>query len=227
MQISDEGQGISPEFLPYVFDRFRQADSSTQRKFGGLGLGLSIVKHIVEMHGGRVQAESAGEGRGATFTVNLPIRAVQLDEGDSETGGKLRDTESPDLKPIRLDGIRVLVVDDEEDARRLLVKVLGEAGSVVTAAGSVVEAMAAVAIANPHVLLSDIAMPDRDGYDLIRNIRSTGHSAKELPAVALTAFAHKEERLRVLRAGFQVHVAKPIDPHELIAVVATLAGRVG
>lgn len=227
IQVSDEGQGISPEFLPYAFDRFRQADSSTRRTLGGLGLGLSIVKHIMEVHGGTVHAESAGEGRGAIFTVNLPVRAVHLDEGDGEAAGGSDDAPSLDLTPVRLDGLRVLVVDDEPDARRLLVRVLGEAGAIVTAAGSVVEALAALATANPQMLVSDIAMPVQDGYDLIRQVRGAGLGAKELPAVALTAFAHKEDRRRVLLAGFQVHVPKPIDPHDLTAVIATLAGRTG
>jgi PAS domain S-box-containing protein len=227
IQVSDQGQGISAGFLPYVFDRFRQADSTTQRKHGGLGLGLSIVKHIVEMHGGTVQAQSAGEGHGATFTVNLPVRAVRLDEGNGGAAVHSEEAQLPDLTLIRLDGLRVLVVDDEADARRLLVKVLGEAGAIITAVGSVADAMEALATANPQVLLSDIAMPNQDGYDLIRLVRGAGHLAKELPAVALTAFAHKDDRLRALLAGFQVHVPKPIDPHELIAIIATLAGRTG
>jgi PAS domain S-box-containing protein len=227
IQVSDEGQGISREFLPYVFDRFRQADSSTRRKLGGLGLGLSIVKHIVEVHGGTVRAESAGEGHGATFTVNLPVRAVQIDEGDSQGAGGSGDTATADVTPVRLDGLRVMVVDDEADARRLLGKVLGEAGAVVTAAGSVAEAMEALAAADPEVLVSDIALPGQDGFDLIRQVRGAGRTARELPAVALTAFAHKEDRRRVLLAGFQVHVPKPIDPHDLTAVIATLAGRTG
>jgi PAS domain S-box-containing protein len=225
IQVSDEGQGISPEFLPHVFDRFRQAESSTRRKHGGLGLGLSIVKHIVELHGGTVDAASAGEGRGAIFTVNLPVRAVQAEEADSNAASEFHLALDPMF--VRLEGLRVLVVDDEADARRLLTKVLGEAGAMVTAVGSVAEALVVLASENPHVLLSDIAMPDQDGYDLIRQVRGAGHSAKELPAVALTAFAHKDDRLRVLLAGFQVHMPKPIDPHELIAVTATLAGRTG
>jgi len=227
IQVSDEGLGITREFLPYVFDRFRQADSSSRRKLGGLGLGLSIVKHIVEVHGGTVRAESAGEGLGATFTVNLPVRAVQIDEGDGQAAGNSGDTATADLTPVRLDGLRVMVVDDEADARRLLGRVLGEAGAVVTAAGSVAEAMGALADANPEVLVSDVAMPHQDGFDLIRQVRGTGRTARDLPAVALTAFAHKDDRRRVLLAGFQVHVPKPIDPHDLTAVIATLAGRTG
>ena len=223
IQVSDEGQGISPEFLPHVFDRFRQAENSTRRKQGGLGLGLSIVKYIVELHGGTVDVASAGEGRGAIFTVNLPVRAVQIEEVKGKLASEFHDL--PAL--VRLDGLRILVVDDEPDARRLLTKVLGEAGAVVTAVGSVAEALAEVTTANPQVLLSDIAMPDQDGYDLIRQVRGAGHSFKELPAIALTAFAHKDDRLRVLLAGFQMHVSKPIDTIELIAVIATLAGRTG
>jgi PAS domain S-box-containing protein len=226
IQVTDEGQGISPEFLPHVFDRFRQAESSTRRKHGGLGLGLSIVKHIVELHGGTVHAASAGEGRGAIFTVNLPMRVVQIEEADEKNvASEYRDVPVPES--VRLDGLRVLVVDDEGDVRRILAKVLGETGAIVTTVGSVTEAMVLLETTHPHVLLSDIAMPDQDGYDLIRQVRGAGHSVKELPAVALTAFAHKEDRLRALLAGFQVHVSKPIDPHELIAIIATLAGRTG
>jgi CheY-like chemotaxis protein len=206
-----------------VFDRFRQAESGTRRKHGGLGLGLSIVKNIVELHSGSVHAFSAGEGRGSTFTVILPVRAVQIVEPIPK--GEFHDP--PPLQAVRLDGLRVLAVDDEADARRVLAKVLGEAGASMTAVGSVAEAMAAIATASPHVLLSDIAMPDQDGYDLIRTVRSAGHLAKDLPAIALTAFANKNDRLRVLLAGFQIHLPKPVDPHELVAVVATLAGRTG
>jgi PAS domain S-box-containing protein len=227
IRITDEGQGISPAFLPFVFDRFRQADSSTQRKFGGLGLGLSIVKHIVEMHGGTVRAQSPGEGRGSTFTVSLPVRALQIDDGVGNPAYQSENALPLDLMPVRLDGLRVMVVDDEADARRLLVKVLGQAGAIVTASASVTEALGALSTANPEVLVSDIAMPVRDGYDLIRQVRGQGLTAKTLPAIALTAFAHKEDRRRALLAGFQVHIPKPIDPHDLQAVIATLAGRTG
>jgi signal transduction histidine kinase/ActR/RegA family two-component response regulator len=227
IQVSDQGQGITAEFLPYVFDRFRQAEGRTRRKHGGLGLGLSIVRHIVELHGGTVHADSPGPGRGATFTVDLPVRAVHIERLDNKVQLPLHDSPVMNLKDVRLDGLRVLVVDDEADARRVLSKVLDEAGADVTSAGSVKEALLALTAKDPHVLLSDIAMPDQDGYDLIRQVRNLGHLAKDLPAVALTAFAHKDDRLRVLLAGFQVHVAKPIDPHELIAIVATLAGRTG
>jgi CheY-like chemotaxis protein len=225
IQVGDEGQGISPEFLPYVFDRFRQADSSARRKLGGLGLGLSIVKHIVEVHGGTVGAHSDGEGRGATFTVNLPLHPILTGEGEDPMATDPADTSKPELMPVRLNGLRVLVVDDEADARRLLVKSLGDAGAIVTAVGSVTEALAGLTIANPQVLISDLAMPERDGYELIRQVRGMGLTAKELPAVALTAFAGKEDRRRALLAGFQVHLPKPIDTHDLAAVIAALAGR--
>jgi PAS domain S-box-containing protein len=225
--VSDEGQGISREFLPYVFDRFRQADSGPRRKLGGLGLGLSIVKHIVEGHGGSVHADSAGEGRGATFTVNLPVRAVQFDEFAGGPADESFDAATPAPVPVRLDYLQVLVVDDEADARRLLVKVLGEAGAAVRAAASVAEAMEALLLAIPDVLVSDMAMPGQDGFDLIRKVRAAGLTAKELPAIALTAFAHPEDRRRMLLAGFQVHLSKPVDPHDLAVIIAGLAGRTG
>jgi signal transduction histidine kinase/ActR/RegA family two-component response regulator len=236
IQVSDNGQGISPEVLPYVFDRFRQSDSSTRRRFAGLGLGLSIVKYIVEAHGGTVEADSPGEGKGSTFTVRLPIRAVRIGE-ESEGATIARHTgegETQDTVPsadrrrlVRLDGLRVLVVDDEADARRVLVLVLEQVGAIVTAAGSVREAIEALSTARPDVLVSDLGMPDQDGFDLIRQVRDAGHDAKELPAVALTAFVQRDDAHSALLAGFQVHVAKPIDPHDLTSVVASLAGRTG
>ena len=193
IQVSDSGQGIDPELLPYVFDRFRQADSSTRRRFGGLGLGLSIVKHLVELHGGTVQAQSEGEGRGSTFTVLLPIRAVRTDEsGDDPEADESEQRSTAGLPLVRLDALRVLVVDDEPDARRLLVKVLREAGAVVTAAASAAEAIEALQKSNPEVLVSDLGMPDEDGFDLIRQIRAHGHHAKDLPAVALDGIRPQE-----------------------------------
>ena len=233
LQVIDTGQGIISDLLPYVFDRFRQGDSSTRRKFCGLGLGLSIVKHLVEMHGGRVYAESAGEGKGSTFTVVLPIRAVQVDEqpelpppaaADESTASAQSE---PSLPAIRLDGLRILVVDDEADARRLLNKVLGAAGATVTAAASVTEALQLLDKANPDLLVSDLGMPDEDGYDLIRQVRAKGFSTAKLPAVALTAYAHKDYARRALLAGFQVHLPKPVDPQDLLTVVASIAGRTG
>ncbi len=227
IQISDEGQGLAPDFLPFVFDRFRQADSTSKRKIGGLGLGLSIVKHLVEIHGGTVLAESPGEGRGSTFTVTLPIRAVPVDQLPDAPHRPAFSSSLPEPEPVHLDGLRVLVVDDEPDVRRLLLKVLGGAGAIVTAAASVTEALDALPTTNPQILVSDIAMPTHDGYDLIRQVRSQGLTAKDLPAIALTAFAHKDDRRRTLLAGFQVHVPKPVDPHDLTALIASLAGRTG
>jgi signal transduction histidine kinase/CheY-like chemotaxis protein len=234
IRVMDNGQGISSDLLPHVFDRFRQADNSTRRKFAGLGLGLSIVRYIVEAHGGTVEADSPGEGKGSTFTVRLPIRAVGIGQ-EGEEGKVASDTgegEPEDVAPIvarrplvRLDGLRVLVVDDEADARGALVLVLEQVGAIVTAAGSVREAIEALPKARPDVLVSDVGMPDQDGFDLIRRVRDDGYDARDLPAVALTAFVQKADAHLALLAGFQVHVPKPIDPHDLISVIARLAGR--
>jgi signal transduction histidine kinase/CheY-like chemotaxis protein len=234
LQVRDNGQGISPELLPRIFDRFRQADSSTRRRFAGLGLGLSIVKHIVEAHGGTVEATSQGEGKGSTFTVRLPVRAVMV--GEQPAKGNLASDAGEDepeggaaigthLPLVRLDGLRVLVVDDDADARRVLVMVLEQAGAAVTAADSVREAMEALPVARPDVLVSDLGMPDQDGCDLIRQVRDSGHDATNLPAVALTAFVQEDDARLALLAGFQVHVSKPIDPHDLTSVIARLTGR--
>jgi PAS domain S-box-containing protein len=224
IQIGDNGQGIPADLLPYVFDRFRQGEGGTKRKYGGLGLGLSLVKTLVELHGGTVSARSDGLGKGSLFTVHLPLRAVRLDL--SATGQ--HDDGVPPIESIlpRLDGLRILMVDDEADARDLLAKVLRDAGAIVAAVGSVVEALQVIETVQPQVLLSDIAMTAQDGYDFIRLVRKSGRSAKDLPAIALTAFAHKEDIRRVLLSGFQMHVAKPVDPYDLIAVVASLAGRI-
>ncbi len=226
IEVSDDGQGIEPEFMPYLFDRFRQADGSMRRKAGGLGLGLSIIKHIVEAHGGTVEAHSDGPGRGATFTVRLPIKAVRVDE-DGDAGAGDRSQDAGRFPAIRLDGLRVLVVDDEPDARRLLVRVLERVGAVVTAAASAAEALDALPKVRPDVLVSDLGMPEMDGLDLIRQVRGRGHHAKDLPAVALTAFVQKDDQRLALMAGFQVHVAKPVNPHDLTSVIASLAGRTG
>jgi CheY-like chemotaxis protein len=227
VSVIDSGQGIAPDFLPHVFDRFRQADGSTTRRHGGLGLGLSIVKHLVEMHGGSVRAKSPGEGQGATFVVALPIIVVH-----PEAAHRVRpkdpgaDEPDDDCAGSDLDGLRVLVVDDEPDARSLMRRVLRHCGATVEAAGSVPEALALVESFRPDVIVSDVGMPDQDGYDFMRQVRAR-YSAKAIPAAALTAFARAEDRMRAMRAGFQVHLAKPVNPEELVAVVATLAARTG
>jgi signal transduction histidine kinase len=230
IQVSDTGQGISPDLLPHVFDRFRQADSSMRRRVSGLGLGLSIVKYIVEAHGGTVEVSSPGEGKGSTFTVHLPIHAIR-EEGDEEAIGEKSGEDKPvdflhlaDRRPpARLDGVNVLVVDDDADARRVMVMVLERAGAVVTTADSARAAIDALTKGRPHVLVSDLGMPEQDGLDLIRQLRDDGHGARDLPAVALTAFVQKDHAHLALLAGYQVHLPKPIDPHELTSVIARLA----
>jgi signal transduction histidine kinase/ActR/RegA family two-component response regulator len=222
--VSDTGQGIKADFLPFVFDRFRQADASTTRRHGGLGLGLSIVKSLVEMHGGAVDVRSPGEGQGTTFLVRLPLALTQPHGAEEPAGGRPRKAdESPPLT-----GLRILVVDDEPDARTLARRVLEERGADVVTAGSTAEALAAVE--GNHTLsliISDIGMPEQDGYDFIRQMRALPGEAGRVPAVALTALARSEDRRRALLAGYQTHVSKPVDPAELVAVIASLAGRTG
>ncbi|AUX31214.1 MULTISPECIES: response regulator [Sorangium] len=224
--VSDTGQGIDPAFLPYVFEQFRQAESGTTRKHGGLGLGLTIVKSLAEMHGGTVQALSDGEGRGATFIVRLPLAVVPSHARDRR-GMSLPGLGGTD-RPPELEGLNVLVVDDEDDTRELLVTMLEQCGSHVTAVASTAEALLALKALRPDVLVSDIAMPGEDGYALIRKIRALpSASGGRTPAVALTAYARTEDRTRALRAGFNTHVPKPIEPAELLAVLANIAGSRG
>jgi CheY-like chemotaxis protein len=226
--VTDTGAGVAPEFLPHVFDRFRQADGSTTRAHGGLGLGLAIVRHLVELHGGTVRADSHGEGQGATFTVKLPLRAVYSREpvGGARPPACVRPA-APDVRmPGRFDGLRVLVVDDEQDACALLRMMLMQCGAEITAALSVEEALAEMRRASFDLLVSDIGMPGADGYELIRRVRLLpASSGGRTPAVALNAYARAEDRLRALRAGYQMHVAKPVEPSELIAVITSLTGR--
>ncbi|HEX8162374.1 MAG TPA: hybrid sensor histidine kinase/response regulator [Pyrinomonadaceae bacterium] len=228
IDVSDTGVGIAPDFLPLVFDRFRQADAATTRNYGGLGLGLAIVRQLVELHGGEVYARSEGTGRGTTFTVRLPL-APPPAPPPAQAAGHAGATGTTDDAPDResLSGLRVLVVDDEPDARELFARTLSECGALTLVAASAAEALAAIERERPDVLLADIGMPGEDGYALIDKIRSLPPGRGGLtPAAALTAYAHAEDRLRALRAGFQIHLPKPVKPAELVNAIAGLAGRV-
>lgn len=229
--VRDDGQGISPDVLPFIFERFRQADSTMTRAHGGLGLGLAIVRHLVEMHGGTVEVESAGEGLGATFTVKLPLVVVRSFNArrasDAERVHPTASNGSPFNCPPELDGLRLLVVDDEEDTRTLLKMVLEKCGASVTTVSSAREAIAALKRTRPHVLISDLGMPEEDGYALIKKVRALPEEeGGKTPSAALTAYARVEDRMKVLRSGFQIHIPKPVEPAELVAVVANLAGRI-
>jgi PAS domain S-box-containing protein len=222
--VSDTGIGISKAFLPHVFDRFRQADSGSTRKAGGLGLGLSIVRHLVEMHGGRVMAESEGVDQGATFTVRLPMMIVNPSSQKGEH--PLSERSHPVQALADLKGIKVLAVDDDADALGLLRDVLQASGAHVTTASSATTALEALANFTPDVIVADIGMPDVDGFDLIRSIRASADArVRDIPAAALTAFARSEDRTKALQTGFEMHLAKPVDPGELVASVATLVRR--
>jgi CheY-like chemotaxis protein len=223
--INDSGRGIKQEFLPHVFDRFRQADASTTRQYGGLGLGLSIVKQLVELHGGHIRATSAGEGLGATFIVSLPMAAVQSD--DKREHPTSRYNCALEYEDIALDNLRVLVIDDEPDARELIRRVLSQCNAHVITAASAEEGLRVLLAQKPNVIVSDVGMPEKDGYQFIREVRSLSASdGGRTPAIALTAFARSEDRTRAMRAGYQVHISKPIEPQELIATVGSLANQV-
>ncbi|MEH2277341.1 MAG: PAS domain S-box protein [Nostoc sp.] len=214
LRVSDTGKGINPDFLPYVFDYFRQADGATTRKFGGLGLGLAIVRHIVELHGGTVQAESLGEEQGATFTVVLPLSKIYLNSHESEQ----QPDDSPDLN-----GVKVLLVDDERDTRELIAFILEQSGAVVTQAASAVEALQVMPEFQPNLLLSDIGMAEVDGYMLIRQIRAMSpEMGGTIPAIALTAYAAEVDYQQAIAAGFEQHITKPVEPAKLIRAIANL-----
>lgn len=224
--ISDTGQGIEAEFLPHVFDRFLQSDSSSTRRHGGLGLGLSIVRQLVELHGGTVTALSQGAGQGATFKVTLPLMSVHHIPGKVEVKPTPMVPQSGADAQLSLAGLRVLVVDDEPDARELIATVLTGRGAKVHAVESGLKALAELEGPRFHLIVSDIGMPDMDGYTLIKKIRQLpAERGGTLPALALTAYAGTQDRNRALTSGYQTHVSKPVEPAELLTVVAKLAGR--
>ena len=236
VSVIDDGEGISPEFLPHVFDRFRQADSSTTRRHGGLGLGLSIVKQLVELHGGTVRAKSPGGGQGATFTVALPLTSVHPEPEPTarperrhpraDAGASAGPAEHARAK---LSGVRVLVVDDEPDARHLVKRLLEDCEAIVTTAGSRRPRHWRRCGRISSTPLSQIlGCPSEDGFDLIQKVRALPPAeGGDLPAVALTAYARSEDRTRAMLAGFHGHVAKPVEPAELVATIAGLARRSG
>lgn len=224
--VLDNGPGIDDEFLPYVFDRFRQADSAANKKYSGLGLGLSIVRHLTELHGGTVEAANGGDGEGALFIVRLPVMALSRSieqiaasaNGDAAMGANLSFDRPPDLS-----GIKILAVDDEPDARMLLEAMFKQCGAEVVTCSSAAEAIAMLDDYDPDVLVSDIGLPGEDGYSLIKKVRAAeAATGKRIPAVALTAFARTEDRFQALAAGFNMHVPKPVEPAELALVISTL-----
>jgi CheY-like chemotaxis protein len=228
IEVSDNGQGIKLEFLPFVFDRFRQADGSTTRAHGGLGLGLAIVRHITELHGGSVAADSPGIDRGATFTVRLPLMTTQSKPGEGK-----RDNLSASSKVSHargqaqsLDGVKVLIVDDDLEALLLLSTALTHNGAYVKTASSAEEGFTHVKEWRPDVIVSDIGMPSEDGYSFIKQVRAwSNNDGGSIPAVALTAYASANDRMKAIDSGYQIHLSKPVEPLELIAAVAGLTGR--
>jgi CheY-like chemotaxis protein len=226
VSVIDTGQGMSPELIAHVFERFRQSVSAQTRQTGGLGLGLSIVRNLVEMHGGSVEARSAGEGHGAQFVVRLPV--VVLDSGDTEPRvhpQAVLVTNSGEPRAIDLSGLKVLLVDDDESAREAMTLLLSGHAAEVEAVASASEGLQAVGRFRPDILISDIGMPGEDGYELIRKVRMLGEGGTT-PAIALTAFSRLEDRTRAMLAGFQSHLSKPVDARELLATVASLTGRI-
>jgi PAS domain S-box-containing protein len=220
--VEDNGVGISADFLPYVFDRFRQADASTSRRYGGLGLGLSIVKNLVELHGGSVRAKSAGENQGATFVVSLPLMMVDPAPDESPVSCAPVPSEPPAFELPRLDNLRILVVDDEPDGRVLLARILHERGAIPTCTGDARVALDSLRNHAFDLLLSDIGMPGMDGYALIQQVRALTSPMGRIPAIAVTAYARAEDRQRSLLAGYQMHISKPLEAPELIAAIASL-----
>ena len=222
LKVSDTGRGIAAHFLPHVFDRFRQADGRITRSYGGLGLGLSISRDIVLLHGGEIQVESGGEGQGASFIIKLPVSAQWPTSSASK--GSAPKGDPPFERPRVLRGLKVLVVDDDDDSRHLVGRILEECGSQVDSASSVQEAMAAITGSPPDVLVSDVGMPIEDGLDLIRKVRALPVAqGGQVPAIALTEYTRVQDRKQLLNAGYMSHVPKPVEPTELVSVVARLA----
>jgi PAS domain S-box-containing protein len=225
ISVADTGIGIGADLLPHVFERFRQGDASSTRSYGGLGLGLAIVRHVVELHGGRAEAESGGAGRGSTFRARLPLLQPAFGRTEPDIERRARDDGEPAAPIPALRGLKVLMVDDEPDAREMVGAILGHAGAQVLLASSAPEAIEMLDRHHPDVLLSDVEMPQESGYGLIRRIRKRPAArGGRIPAAAITAYARLEDRTRALAAGFQMHVAKPLNPVELVTIVASLAG---
>jgi signal transduction histidine kinase/CheY-like chemotaxis protein len=225
LTVSDTGQGISAEFLPYVFERFRQADNTSTRQHSGLGLGMAITKHIVELHGGTIRAASPGEGQGASFSLRLPVMIVHepLAPSGNISQQEPHDASAQFTEFARLDGVRVMVVDDERDTRELLVAILQQSGAFVEAASSVAGALEMLQRSKPDLLISDIEMPGEDGHSLIRKLRQfEADQEQNTPAIALTAHARPSDRLQALSAGYQLHMPKPVEPAELLMAIANL-----
>ena len=221
--ITDTGVGIRPDFLPHIFDRFQQADQAITRRVGGLGLGLSIAKHLVELHGGSITADSNGIGRGATFTIVLPSSVGAHVADRSPTDSVSNDTQPRDS----LTGLRILVVEDEPDTRELLDRLLRSYGADILLARSAEEALSRLSDGHVDLVVSDIGLPDIDGYDLMQRLRQLpANDGGAIPAIALTAYARTEDRTRAFRAGYQAHLTKPIEPAELVATIASFAGLI-
>jgi CheY-like chemotaxis protein len=231
VEVKDTGSGIRPEFLPYAFDRFAQQEGGTTRRHGGMGIGLSIVKQLVELHGGTIAVASEGEGRGATFTISIPVQAtIPIDAQERRARASLA---APPLIPSSveeipsIDGLRVLVVDDEPDSRRTIAAMLEQYGATVTTANTASEGLTLAELESFDVLLCDVAMPDQDGYAFIRRIRSHGDEKSRIPAVAITAYGRPTEREIALTEGFDEYLKKPVEPHNLISLVAGVVRRKG